>query len=169
MLIRRGHPGDVFLTEDTLPARLPGYGIGIDMFFTRSMLDLEVELFDFHHPSALLPKGFRSQSQPTEGAVVRSQQERTTEEVHSEFPEYPHHIQQLFVGDALIWFSSKVFLTEECHHPLLGLYSARDKVRRIHVQDESTCISGQREDGEVISLSRRVSKASWQAPVHANL
>ena len=75
--------------------------------------------------------------------MVRSQQERTTEEVHSCL----HHGQQLFARE-IVSFSSRVFLTEVCHHPvlvtlLMGQYSARGKLRRIHVQDESTLVNGQ--------------------------
>ena len=59
--------------------------------------------------------------------------------------------RQLYAGGAIVSFSSRMFLTEVCHHPplailLLGQYSARGQVRRIHVQDESTLVNGQHED-----------------------
>ena len=83
--------------------------------------------------------------------MVRSQQERTTEVVHSEFPEHLNHGQQLLAGGAIVSISFRVFLTEVCHNPLLApllfrQYSARGQVLRIHVQDESTVVDGQRED-----------------------
>ena len=81
-----GHLGDVFLTEDILPAWFPEHGIGIAMFYVWAMLDLEVKILDSHYPPALVPKEQESVV-ATENAVVCSQKERTTEEVHSEFPE----------------------------------------------------------------------------------
>ena len=52
--------------------------------------------------------------------MVRSQQERTTEEVHLKFLECFHHGQQLFAGGAILSFISRVFLTEVRYHTLLA-------------------------------------------------
>ena len=57
------------------------------MFFTGAMFNLEIELFDFHHPASLLTKRRRNQTVPTKCAVVGPQEERATEEVDRELPE----------------------------------------------------------------------------------
>ena len=50
------------------------------------MFNLEIELFDFHHPASLLTERRRSQTEPTKSAVVSTQEERATEEVDPELP-----------------------------------------------------------------------------------
>ena len=90
LVVRRA--AHVFLAENTLPTGSTRKGVGIAVFFTGAMFNLEIELFDFHHPAPLLTERRRSQMEPTKSGVVGPQEERATEQ---ELPESFHHSQQL--------------------------------------------------------------------------
>ena len=115
------------------------------------MFNLEIELFDIHHPASLLTERRRSQTEPTESAVVGPQAERATEEVDPELPESVHHSQQLLAGGAVIHFSSGMSLAEIRDHQFLSFLqlrqnSANRKIGSVNIDDNPTVIDGQRQD-----------------------
>ena len=109
----------VFLAESTLPTGSARKGVGIAVFFTSAVFNLEIELFDFHNPASLFTERRRSQTEPTNSAVIGPQEERATEE-DPELPESFHNSQQLLAGGAVIHFSSGMSLAEIRDHPFLS-------------------------------------------------
>ena len=141
----------VFLAESALPTGSTRKGVGIALFFSGSMFNLEIELLDFHHLASLLTEGRRCQTEPTKSAVVGPQEERATEEVDPELPESFHHSQQLLACGAVFHFSSGMSLAEIRYHPFLSALqlrqnSANRQIGCVNIEDKPTVIDGQRQD-----------------------